>query len=141
MSITEWTTQSHFRFSRAQRAVVRELLLILNRTNFVLKDILLAHVTPMTVGPLSVPSFYVTNLGLEHSESDLRLALKVPLSRVIVCRRPSGRSKGFGFFECLKYDDYEAFAAVDTTVTIGQSVAIICRRRAEFVHSSGCYNT
>jgi len=107
--INKWSKEIHIRFSKNNRAIVKTLLLVHKHTNFTVKDVLINHIIPDVVGLLHIPTFYISNLSLETIEEDLRSALNIPLSYCSISARRNGRSKGFGFFTCLKYDDYAEF--------------------------------
>ena len=100
-----WSTKEHYRFKKSDRQTIVLLLLIQKKTNFVVKDVLLNHIMPFAVDKLIIPEIYISNLSFDFKEDELEGILKIPIDFKIA-RRRDGRSKGFGFFKCLKYDDF-----------------------------------
>lgn len=123
--INKWTKETHFRFSKSSRAIVEILLLVHKVTNFTVKDVLINHIIPDVIGILHIPTFYISNLSFETTEEMLRQALKVPLSYCCISVRRNGKSKGFGFFTCLRHDDYVDFLPKNNGILIdGRKVVI-----------------
>lgn len=123
--VNKWSKESHFRFSRNERLIIETLLLVQKRTNFTVKDVLIKHIIPDVVKQLHIPTFYISNLSLETTEEMLRSKFNVPLSNCRISMRRNGRSKGFGFLTCLKWNDYAEFLPKNNGIIIdGRKVVI-----------------
>jgi hypothetical protein len=103
-----WSKETHHRYRKADRALVVTILLIHKKLQFVLKDVLLAHIIPAVVGTVCLTKVFVSNLPFSATPDDVRtLFAGVKLDNVEIALRQNGRSKGFGFIDVACYDDME----------------------------------
>ncbi len=104
-----WHKDIHNRFSRDDRARVLALLLVHQRTNFTLKDLLFAWIIPLSLHLLRVPLLCVTNLPFSiRSGGQLHGLFDFPIEEPSVALRKNGLSKGFGYLRCVRFDDFDS---------------------------------
>lgn len=113
-----WHKDIHHRFSREDKQRVFVLLLVRQQTNFTRKDLLFAHIIPLTIGMLLTPTLFVSNLPFRLCATDMQQAFGIRLEHAEIAVRPNGRSKGFGYVQITNADVYEDIMSGNIAISV-----------------------
>lgn len=96
-----WSPSTHWRFSKSDRRLVEFLLWAQKCSKCMPKDVFIAHVIPVVVGELQVPTLYVGGLPLNATVSDLASHFDYVDACIVFTRQ------GYGFLRFMSFDHTE----------------------------------